>query len=132
MLSPSAVPQTTLSPSAAVPQTMLSPSAVPQTMLSQSAPPQSVPQTMLLSVSTVVPQTMLLTASSEVPQTMLSPSAVPQTMLSPSSPSVFAEPQTTVDFHALADGLMMPCLKVWLPQLIWRLQTLCAGIGSPS
>src|SRR6266851_4962802 len=116
MLSPSAVPQTTLSPSAAVPQTMLSPSAVPQTMLSQSAPPQSVPQTMLLTVSTVVPQTMLLTASSEVTQTMLSPS----------SPSVFAEPQTTVDFHALADGLMMPCLKVWLPLLIWRLQTLCA------
>src|SRR5436190_1467042 len=71
-------------------------------------------------------------ASLAVPQTMLSPSLiVPHTMLSPDVPSVIAEPQRTFEAHALADGLMTPPVRRWLPQTMERLNVGRSGYLSP-
>src|SRR5262245_7466449 len=149
------VPQTTFSPvTALVPQTMLSSfmAAVPHTAPAQLAPPQLVPHTMLSSSSAIVPQTMLSSSSAaNVPQTMLSSlsEAVPHTMLSSESiadhvwllqlflhsvpqtmfwpVAVLGAPQTTPAFHALAFGLITPCVIRWLPQLIAWLHSLGCG-----
>src|SRR6185503_161151 len=112
MLSPLAVPQTTLSPFFAVPHTTLSPSAVPHTTLSQSAPPQSVPHT-------------TLSPPSAVPQTTLSPPAVPQTTLSPLA--AIAAPQVVPRLHAFASGSTTPPVRRWLPQMIRLPHISCIG-----
>src|SRR5206468_4407787 len=101
---------------------------VPQTMLLRSA--TCVPHTML-SAPKAVPHTMLSPARA-VPHTMLSPLLiVPHTTLSPVVPSVSAAPQPVLRSQALADGLMTPPVRRWLPQTMERLNVGRSGYLSP-
>src|SRR5436309_13086271 len=94
------------------------------------SPARDVPQTML-SAAKAVPQTMLSPARA-VPHTTLSPLLiVPHTMLSPDVPSVIAVPQPVLRSQALADGLMTPPVRRWLPQTMERLNVGRSGYLSP-
>src|SRR5262249_55685292 len=90
-----------------------------------------VPHTMLSSLNEAVPHTML-SSLSWVPHAWLLQlflQSVPQTMFWPVT--VVGAPQTTPAFHAVALGLMTPCVIRWLPQFSDWLHSFGCGYVCP-